>query len=321
MKPIKENSPANDGLVLCAATVLQADFQSRVKAAKSAGYTAISLFPEQYLNARYRQKLGVGDMQHILQDHGIRVATIDPLLDWFGPSESQAEQLMYEAAEALGAPAINIAPAFGPNISGEETTEALIRLCERAEKHGLKVDVEFLPWSIIPDLPSLLEIVEASGRDNAFVTLDCLHFYRSGSVPGDLESLSARDLGRISNIQICDVAATPPALNWRQGLAANKIMLSSGLNGIRTMGFKNMLDVAGKAHSTREDAAFLMKEASCSRLLPGQGDIPVREILQTLDRLDCQALLGLEIFSLELNKLSAESAAQQAMAAYRQLTA
>ncbi|MEH6592875.1 MAG: TIM barrel protein [Halioglobus sp.] len=320
MNPIKEKNAATDGLVLCAATVLTADFQSRVKAAKSAGYTAISLFPEQYLNARYRQKLGISDMQHILQDNGIGVATIDPLLDWFGPYESKAELLMYEAAQALGAPAINIAPAFGPDISTAEVTEALIRLCERASKRGLNVDVEFLPWSIIPSLPSLLKIIAASGCDNAFVTLDCLHFYRSGSAPSDLESLSAQDMRRISNIQICDIAATPLTLNWRQGFAANKVMLTSGMNGIRTMGFKNMIDVAGKAHSTREDAAILMKEASCSRLLPGQGDIPVVEILQTLGRLGCQAQLGLEIFSLELNKLPAELAAEQAMAAYRQLT-
>lgn len=318
---IEENDAANDGLVLCAATTSQADFQGQVKAAKSAGFDAISLLPEQYLNARYRQNLGISDMQHILQDHGISVATIDPLLDWFGRSESKAELLIYEAAEALGAPAISIASALGPNVSREEITEALVRICERAAKRGLNVDMEFLPWSVIPDLPSSLEIIEASGCDNAFATLDCLHFYRSGSVPDDLESMSAQDLRRISNIQICDIAANPATLNWQQRFTANKIMLASGLNGMRSMGFKTMIDVASKAHSTRNDAPILMREATCSRLLPGQGDIPVQEILQTLDRLGCQPLLGLEVSSLELNKLPAESVARKAMAAYHQLTA
>jgi sugar phosphate isomerase/epimerase len=308
-------------LVLCAATVLQADFETRVRAAKSSGYDSISLFPGHYLNARHRQKLGIGDMRHILEAYGISVATIDPLLDWFGPHESSSEQLIYEAAEALGAPSVNAAPAFGPDISREEITEALIRLCQRAAKRGLNVDVEFLPWSIIRDLPTLLDIVTASGCRNASVTVDFLHFHRSGGVPGDLQALSEEHLRRISNIQICDIANQTRKLNWRQGLAANKIMLASGLDAMRTMGLKTLINIAGKAHHSRDDASVLMKEATCSRLLPGQGEIPLQEILKILERRGCQPLVGLEIFSLALNKLPAEIAAQQAMTAYRQLTA
>ncbi len=38
----------------------------------------------------------------------ITVATIDPLLDWFGPDESRVEKLLYEAADALGAPPLGL---------------------------------------------------------------------------------------------------------------------------------------------------------------------------------------------------------------------
>jgi sugar phosphate isomerase/epimerase len=310
---------SSNGLVLCAATVLEADFETRVKAAKSAGYDAISLFPEHYLNARYRQKLSVDDMQHILKDNGIEVATIDPLLDWFGTGESTAEQLMYEAAQALGSPTINLATALLPDMSRQQICEALARVCGRAAKRGLSVDVEFLPWSVVPDLPTLLDIVDGSGCSNALVTLDCLHFYRSGGVPDDLRALGREKLQRISNIQICDIASTPQAQNWRQRFSTNRAMLASGLNGVRTMGFKAMVDVAGKAHTIRDDASVLMKEASCNRLLPGQGDIPLHDILQTLKQLHCRPLLGLEISSVSQNKLPPEIAATQAMMAYRQL--
>ena len=307
-------------LVLCAATVAKAKFESRVLAAKSSGFDAISLYPEQFLNARHREKLSDADMQEILQAHGIVVATVDPLLDWFGSTESAAEKLIYEVAEVVQAPRINLAPAFAPNIGPGELADAFARVCKRAALRGLEVDLEVLPWSIIPDYPMLFEIVQGSGQDNAFITLDCLHFYRSGGVPADLEAIGAQKLQRISNIQLCDIAADPQLLNWRQKITATKTMLSAGWGGAKTMGLKPMIDVSSKAHSTREDASVLMREAMCTRLLPGQGSIPLAEILQTLDGLRCQPDVGLEISSLAMNKLAPDVAAQQAMSAYRGLS-
>ncbi|MEH6568217.1 MAG: TIM barrel protein [Halioglobus sp.] len=289
-------------------------------AAKLAGFDAISLYPEQFLNARHREKLSDADMQEILKIHAIRVATIDPLLDWFGPSESAAEKLMYEVADVVQAPRINLAPAFAPNIGLSEISDAFARVCERAAQRGLEVDLEVLPWSVIPDYPKLFDIVLGSGQDNAFVTLDCLHFYRSGGVPRDLEILGREKLQRISNLQLCDIRPGPLSLNWRQKLSAGKTMLASGWDGARTMGLKSMIDVSSKSHNTREDASVLMREAMCSRLLPGRGSIPLTEILQTLDRLSCHPVIGLEISSLAMNKLAPDVAAKQAMSAYRVLT-
>lgn len=307
-------------LVLCAATVLKADFKTRVKAARSAGYQAISLFPQQYLNARHREKLSVADMRAILKANDIRVATIDPLLDWFGPAESFAETLIYEAAEAVEASSINLAPAFAPDISQQQLIEHFSAVCQRAAKRGLNVDLEVLPWSVVSSYPALFEIVLASGQANAFITFDCLHFYRSGGTVADLVALGPDKLQRISNVQLCDIGEQPAPMSWRQGLAANVTYMANGWDGVRTMGFKAMVDVAAKAHTTRGDATVLMKEAICARLLPGQGVIPLTEIIQTLKDMDCQPLIGMEIYSLAMNKLNAEAAAQQAMRAYRRLS-
>ena len=168
--------------------------------------------------------------------------------------------------------------------------------------------------------PALFEVLLAAQQNNAFATLDCLHLYRSGGTVAELRELGRDTLTLISNVQLCDISAQPQAFNWREKLAANKAMLAAGVDGARTMGFKSMLAVSGKAHNTRDDAAVLMKEATCSRLLPGQGDIPLQDILQCLRELDCQPLMGLEISSLTMNRLSPKQAAQNAMSAYRKIS-
>ena len=109
----KANMPKT---VLCAGTLPGTGFRERVACARSAGYAAITLFPEHYLDAQRREGLSPADMRQLLLDHDLKVATVDPLLDWFGGEPSRAEQLLYEMADALGAPALNAAPAFAPDL-------------------------------------------------------------------------------------------------------------------------------------------------------------------------------------------------------------
>jgi sugar phosphate isomerase/epimerase len=306
-------------LVLCAAISPSADFSTRVAAAKSAGFDAITLSPQQYLNARNKEKLSNSEMHGILWDNDIGLDTVDPLLDWLGDHSSTSEQLVFEIADAFDAGAVNVAPAFAPDLSQGELTHAFARLCERAAQHGLRVDLEFLPWSVVPDYRVALDVIAGCEQDNAGLTLDCLHFYRSGGTPSDLAKLDPALAKRITNVQLCDIPKEPANLDFRQKLGANKEMLTSGRDGIRVMGFRRMIEVASKAHSTRPDASILMREATCSRLLPGKGDIPLEEIFRTLHALDVRPDIGLEIFSLEFGRLPVHDAASQAMAAYCEL--
>jgi sugar phosphate isomerase/epimerase len=306
-------------LVLCAAVSPNADFETRVIAAESAHFDAITLFPQQYLNARKREGLSIPEMRRILSEHGISVAAIDPLLDWFGDRASPSERLMYEVADALDAPAINAAPAFAPELAQGELTDAYGRLCMRAAQHRIRVDLEFLPWTVIPDYRVAFDIIAGSDQDNSGLTLDCMHFYRSGGTPADLAALDPALARRITNIQLCDIPAQPAYLNLRRRLTANKELLIGAWDGIRVMGLRRVTEIASRAHSTRPDAQILMREAICSRLLPGEGDVPLWDIFKSLHALDVHPEIGLEIFSLELNRLAARDAANKAMAAYREL--
>jgi sugar phosphate isomerase/epimerase len=306
-------------LILSAGTLPYAGFADRVHAAKTAGFDAISLFPQQYLRARRREKLGIADMQEILQSHCIALDEVDPLLDWFGPDASGSEQLMYEMAEAFGARSMNAAPAFCPHGDLSQVTAAFSRLSERAARHGLRVDLEFLPWTLVSDLDKALTVVRDAGQANTGVMLDCWHFFRSRCEVEQISALGVEDIDRITSVQVNDAPARPARPGRRQKFSVNRTMITSAVDGLRVMGPGRFLKVAGGARNPHPNASQLMAEASCFRLLPGEGDIPLHDLLKALASAGCKPTIGLEIFSLELNKLPAEEAARRAMAAYRSL--
>ena len=164
-------------LLLSAGTLVKASFTERVRAARQAGFDAISLFPQQYLAARRKEKLSLGDMREILAEHEVGLDEVDPLLDWFGPEASTSESLMMEMAEGLGARSINVATAFVSDSSFEEICNCFGRVCERVAGYGLRADLEFLPWTGVGSLTSALNILAAVNQPNAGVMFDLWHFF------------------------------------------------------------------------------------------------------------------------------------------------
>jgi len=311
-----EGSP----LLLSAGTLPTATFVERVEAARRAGFDAISLFPHHYLDARKREKRSVADMRRILSDNDIRLDEVDPLLDWFGATQSSSEALIFEIAQELGARSINAPSAFAPKIEVSGVVAAFARLCERAAAAGLRVDLEFLPWTIVPDLRTALQIVREADQANAGVMLDCWHFYRGGSDVEEIDGLSKDEIARITSVQVNDAPATPVRQSPIDRFATAKAMLLNVRDGVRVLGPENFMRAALAAGNPHPSAYALMTEAISARLLPGDGDILLRALLSRLDGAGCTPTVGLEIFSFALNRRDPAEVAQLAMQSYRRLS-
>lgn len=74
-------------------------------------------------------------------------------------------------------------------------------LCDAARPFGLSCDLEFMPWTEVPDVRAAARIVGAADRPNGGVLVDALHFARSGSSLDDLRLLRSEWL---HYGQICD---------------------------------------------------------------------------------------------------------------------
>ena len=214
--PRIEESPV---IGLCWGTAIGTPLEPLIAAAGGAGLGAITLTAGMYEASRAR---GVSDAQlrRQLLDNGVRVHAIDPLIGVLPgtpkpaevPVENRAyfeftEARCYEAAEALEAETINLAHFGGRAVAEQEFLDCLGPLAERARRRGVRLTLEFLPESAIPDLAAAQRIVSRVGSKNLTLLLDTWHFARSG---GTLAQLEAVPQGLIGGLQISDRREPPP---------------------------------------------------------------------------------------------------------------
>ncbi len=81
-------------------------------------------------------------------------------------------------------------------------------LCDLAARCHLGVALEYFPWTEVRSAAAANAIAEATGRANAAILVDTLHFDRCGDVPADLDAIP---IARLPFIHVCDAPAGRPA--------------------------------------------------------------------------------------------------------------
>jgi sugar phosphate isomerase/epimerase len=160
-----------------------------------------------------------------LDASGITVADLEVVA--FRPeTDVAAFGAFFEAGARLGAKSILVA-GYDPDLA--RFADRFARFCEAAAPHGLTADLEFMPWTYVPDLRTANRIVAQSGQPNAGVLVDALHFDRSKSLIGELVRIPAE---RLHYWQLCDGPATPPATTEEMMHAARHERMFPGEGGI-----------------------------------------------------------------------------------------
>lgn len=245
-----------DHLVFNTASILGGGLREIVAAAVAGQYDAISIWPQDVDRAR-AEGLDLPDMLRLIEDHGLVVSDVDPLLAWSDqvlpkPGEAMIdlapETTFYEIAEALRARSINVVQGFGATLDLDRAAEDLARICRRANESGLLVTFEFLPWSGVPNVTVCLDLLERTGWDNATIMFDSWHWFRGAR---DLEALRKIPGERIGSTQFND--------------------------------------------APEQAAKNLPLESMEARLSAGEGAIPLVELVRTLDQIGSRAPIGVEV--------------------------
>lgn len=208
-----------EDLVLCAGTVPGTDIRARVEAAASAGYRGIGLRAGECLHIRGGDS-SVAELRTLLADHDLEIGELDGLTHWatrhFAPGypaggrpglrdPREAHEALWWVAEELGARTLNVMEMDRESGPIEMMAAGFAALCDRAEPLGMLVQLEFLPWSGIPDPSAAAAIVRLAGRANGGLCLDTWHLLRSGQGPENLVP-DLTDL--VVGIQVNDASAT-----------------------------------------------------------------------------------------------------------------
>lgn len=139
-----------------------------------------------------------------IADTGVGVFDLEMIRisERFAASEFES---FFEVGQRVGAKAILVA---GDDLDRARLADNFARLCEASAPYGLTCDLEFMPWTQVPDLAAAKDVVGRAGCHNGGVLVDALHFARSHSLLSDLDDIPREWL---HYAQLCDAPAVIPA--------------------------------------------------------------------------------------------------------------
>jgi len=272
-------------LVLCTGTLPRAPFVDRCAAAAEAGFTGISLFLDDLKRAR-SEGCSDADVKAVLRDNGLSVAELDPLMNWMPGT------LLAGDADAEG-PGL-----FG---YGERDFHAAAELVGARSINAVLYAEEKLPSDAIAE--AFAGVCDRGREHGLLVHIEFLPWTQ------------VRDL------------QTALAIVEEAGCANGGVLLDAwhhfrsgaGNDGLEPAAKQVLAIQLDDAPAEAEDDP--VAETMQRRLLPGEGDADVAEIVRRLDAGGCQAPVGVEVFSTELHRLPVREAAQRAADATRAVLA
>ena len=82
----------------------------------------------------------------------------------------------------------------------DAVTERFAGICDRAAEHGVRIGIEFLPFSEIPDAATAWQIVRDADRPNGGLDVDSWHHFRGAADLGQLLAIPpGADRGRATS--------------------------------------------------------------------------------------------------------------------------
>lgn len=181
-----------------------------------------------------------------LDDTGIRVLSVEVLRIDADTRRGDYEPAL-ESGARLGARYVTV---NSDDLEIERASENFAALVDEARVYGLRPLVEPITYTQVSNLDEALYIAKRSGGGG--ILLDTLHFQRYG---GRLDRLRSVDAELLSYVQLCDGPLAPPSKLPRPGKLP-------------------------RGQST--DGTDLQLESRAMRMLPGDGELPLNELLAAL---------------------------------------
>ncbi|MGX1186403.1 sugar phosphate isomerase/epimerase [Pseudomonas sp. F-14 TE3623] len=136
-----------------------------------------------------------------IRETGVRIFDLEiiRIADHF---DAKAWVPCLEAAAPLNARAVLVA---GDDLDETRLTDNYAQLCEVMQPFGLTANLEFMPWTAVPDVATAKRILRNAGApQNAGILVDALHFGRSSTSVQDIQCIPREWL---HYAQMCDAPA------------------------------------------------------------------------------------------------------------------
>jgi sugar phosphate isomerase/epimerase len=183
----------------------QLPLRTRIEAASSAGYRGFGLLSDDLPAAVAIYRLS--GIRAMLADNGITHLELEGIPFWWsnGSHREESDRVrrnLLQAAEVLGARHIKVTPDGddGPWDRGHWAAKFAELACQ-AQEAGVRLGIEFFPWSNIKTLHDGLQLVQDAGHDAGGVIIDTWHIARGHTPATDLATVP---LDRIIGVELND---------------------------------------------------------------------------------------------------------------------
>jgi sugar phosphate isomerase/epimerase len=245
-------------LVFCSGTLLTGSLQQMVEAAVAGDYKGITLWPQDVQGA-HAAGLSDADIRRLLADNGLVVADLDPLLGW-------TEQALPRPGEALF------------ELAAEEEFYAI---AEALGARSLNVAQGFRDeLDLDRAAEDLAGVCDRAAEHGLLVTIEFLPW---SGIPDATVALDlATRTGRKNATVMVDT--------WHWFRSGADLETLRALPAAR-VGSTQLNDAPSEAWDDLPD------ESIKARLAPGEGMIPIADVVRVLDEIGSQAPIGVEVFN------------------------
>jgi sugar phosphate isomerase/epimerase len=206
--------PGGGGKVMYNATVRALPFDQQCLAAALVGCDALTMTPSQYLTY-LNGGMATREILATARDHGVAITHLDPLARWTPkwipgghkgayPLSALAFEVddFFRMCAALGCRSFTALGTHPPGaLESAELIDHFGQLCWRADREGLRVDLEFAPLWGLASLEQAWDVLRGAGAPNSGLMFDTWHFRRSDS---SSELLAAIPGHMITGVQLND---------------------------------------------------------------------------------------------------------------------
>ncbi len=219
---------------LSALTVLDIAPPEAVSCAAQAGYDAVGLrlIPatgEERNWGMLGDTAAVRATRHRLEETGLHVLDVE-IVRIHERTRSEDFTIFLETGAYLGATQMLVA---GMDPEPGRLAENLAALGEAAAPYGITPNLEFMPWTGVPDLATAARVLQDAGHENLGLLVDMIHWARGENSPAMLDPLPRE---WFNYVQLCDAPAPMPATTAELIHQARNARLLPGEGGLDLLG-------------------------------------------------------------------------------------
>lgn len=188
-------------------TLMHLDYESQLRVSSQAGYPAVGLHMirlEEYLYSGHTLDNAVD----CLKKNHLKAAEVVFMPDWISAVGKARKQTLTRAEYICSTMELLECPMLIANtLGGGKYDEALAQenfdeLCEVASKYGVRIAVEYLPWTPLDTIKKAWDMVRTVNRVNGGIVLDTFHYFKGHPSPKELYEVP---IERIFMVHLDDV--------------------------------------------------------------------------------------------------------------------